>query len=85
MSSDNRDRFGDKLREAEKAQEDKWARERDAELIRKLREKEHVELHCPNCQAKLAPRVEAGLALLACPDGHGAWLDHQSMEQLEKR
>lgn len=83
--SDNRDRFGDKLRDAERAHEDKWARERDQQLIEKLREKEHAQLHCPQCTAKLAPRVEAGLALLACPDHHGAWLDHDTLQQLEKR
>lgn len=83
--NDNKDRFGDKLHDAEKAQEDKWAREEDQRLIEKLREKEHAQLHCPRCNAKLTARVEAGLALLACPDDHGAWIDHQTLQQLKKR
>jgi ribosomal protein L37AE/L43A len=37
--SDEKDRFGDKLHEVEKAREDQWAAELDRRLMEKLREK----------------------------------------------
>lgn len=83
--NDEKDRFGDKLHDLEKAREDQWAREEDRQLIEKLHQKQMSELHCPRCNAKLAARIEAGIAMLACPDDHGAWLDHQTLQQLEKR
>ncbi|MGH8013307.1 MAG: hypothetical protein ACREQ4_12495 [Candidatus Binataceae bacterium] len=37
---DNKDRAGDKLHDLEKAREEQWARERDKELLEKLRQKD---------------------------------------------
>ncbi|MFZ2063197.1 MAG: hypothetical protein WAU82_19475, partial [Candidatus Binatus sp.] len=39
MPSDEKDRFGDKLREVGRAREDQWAAQRDRELLAKLRHK----------------------------------------------
>ncbi|MGH7988489.1 MAG: hypothetical protein ACRD4Q_10500 [Candidatus Acidiferrales bacterium] len=36
---DSKDRMGDKLHDLEKAREEQWARERDKELLEKLRQK----------------------------------------------
>jgi hypothetical protein len=83
--SDSKDRFGDKLHDVEKAREDQWARDQDRRLIEKLHQKQAPELHCPRCNAKLTARVQGGIAMLACPDDHGAWLDQQTLQQLEKR
>jgi hypothetical protein len=80
--NDERDRFGDKLRDAEKAREDKWAREEDERLLEKLRQKHSAEVHCPKCNGQLVARAAGGLAAMACPDGHGAWLDHEAWEKL---
>lgn len=43
---DEKDRFGDKLRDVEKAREDQWALEEDRKLIEKLRERVRAGL-CP--------------------------------------
>jgi rubrerythrin len=51
---EDKDRFGDKLRDAERAREEEYFAKRDRELIEKLRrEREFVGL-CPKCGAKLA-------------------------------
>lgn len=83
--ADEKDRFGDKLHDVEKAREDQWAREQDQKLLEKLRQKPQAEMHCPQCSSKLTARVASGLAMMACERGHGAWLDHEAVEALMKR
>jgi hypothetical protein len=83
--SDERDRFGDKLHDVEKAREDQWAREQDRKLMEKMRQRQSAELHCPQCNQKLAPHAERGVAMMGCPAGHGAWLDHEALEAVVKR
>jgi hypothetical protein len=96
--SDEKDRFGDKLHDLEKVREDQWAREEDRRLLEKLRqsrEEEHKrveelrqrqssDLHCLHCNAKLVPRAAAGVAMLACPNNHGAWLDAETLQHMTK-
>ena len=82
--SDNKDRFGDKLHDAEKAREDQWARDEDRRLLENLRRRHTDELHCPKCNAILAPRMASGQAVFACPAEHGAWLDHEAVKLLAK-
>jgi hypothetical protein len=82
--NDERDRFGDKLHQVEKAREDQWAREEDQRLLDKMRQRQTHELHCPQCNAALTARVEHGMALLLCPAGHGAWLDQVALNSLGK-
>ena len=82
--SDERDRFGDKLHDVEKAREDQWAREQDRRLIEKLRQRQAADLHCPQCNTKLVPRAVGGVAVLACPSDHGAWLDAESLRHMIK-
>lgn len=82
--SDEKDRFGDKLHELEKAREDQWARAEDERLLAKLKQRHAADLHCPKCQAALAPRIEGGHAVFACANGHGAWLDHEALKNLGK-
>lgn len=83
--ADEKDRFGEKLHDVEKAREDQWAREQDQKLLKKLRHKQQAELHCPQCNGKLVARAEAGFAMLGCANGHGAWLDHETLEAVVKR
>ena len=82
--SDEKDRFGDKLHNLEKAREDQWAREQDKVLLERLRQRHHEDLHCPKCKAVLAARMEGSHAAFACPHGHGAWLDHEAVKALSK-
>lgn len=80
--ADEKDRFGDKLHDAEKAREDKWARERDEELLAKLRHKQSAEMPCPSCGERLVAQAAGNLTVMACSHGHGAWLDHDALAKL---
>jgi hypothetical protein len=75
MVGDNKDRLDD----VGAAREDQWARQRDAELVDKLR-KRLGKVACPNCKQFLVPKTEGGVAMLSCPQGHGAWLDAAALK-----
>ena len=49
MAADNKDRLGGKLHDVEAARENQWARQRDEELIERMRERlrHHA---CPECK-----------------------------------
>jgi hypothetical protein len=79
---DQKDRFGDKIHDLEKVREDQWAREQDRALLEKMRARLHATLHCPRCEAQLEPQAGGELIILACPNGHGAWLEGAALEQL---
>jgi len=78
--ADEKDRFGDKLHQSEKALEDQWARQHDAELLEKIRQKGLSAMHCPRCNSNLVDRVHNGVHLMACPKDDGAWLEAQALE-----
>jgi ribosomal protein L37AE/L43A len=80
--SDEKDRWGDKLREVERAREDQWAYEQDQLLIKKMREKQATELQCPRCGKPLVARANAGIAWMACPMNHGGWVDGETLETI---
>lgn len=80
--SDQKDRFGDRLHDAEKAREDQWAKQRDSELLAEMRKKMAASLFCPHCKNVLEARVKNGIEFYACPGGHGAWLEHAVIERL---
>ncbi len=73
--ADERDRFGEKIRDVEAAREDQWARQRDAELIEKLKKKGKTVLMCPRCNRPLVAHKEGDVEFLACPSGDGAWIE----------
>jgi Zn-finger nucleic acid-binding protein len=83
--SDEKDRLGDKLRQAEMARESQWARQRDAEIIERLRRKYVEPINCPQCGDRLDARVAIGVGGMACPSHHGAWADGEALEQLRAR
>lgn len=82
--NDERDRFGQKLTELERAREDQWAHQRDQELIEKLREKGEPVL-CPQCKKPLARETHSGVVMMGCPDKHGAWLTGPMLGEVLKR
>jgi hypothetical protein len=83
MAEDHKDRLGGKLHDAEKAREDQWARQRDEELLEKMRLR--LQKHaCPHCKQFLVAKTENGVHLQACPDGHGAWLDEPILKTVLK-
>jgi hypothetical protein len=78
---DQKDRFGEKMRDLEKAREDQWAREQDLALIEKMRARQRG-LQCPRCAAALVSQSRDGLMITACPNGHGAWLEAAALDRL---
>ncbi len=95
MSDGEKDRYGDKLRDVEKAREDKFFAERDRELLQKLKaqtgEQEEqavrdlARMRCPKCGERLQTRTQHDVELDECPSGHGLWLDAGELEKLTSR
>jgi uncharacterized OB-fold protein len=83
--ADEKDRFGEKIRDSEKAREDQWARQRDAELLEKIRQKGLTAMHCPRCGKGLVDKVQDGVHILACPQNEGAWIEASALEGLLKK
>lgn len=80
---DEKDRFGDKLRELEKAREDQWAFEQDRKLIEQMRARlKGGQLLCPRCHEPLVERAEHGVIVMACPKAEGAWVDNATLKHL---
>jgi len=44
-----------------------------------MRERLHKHA-CPQCKQFLVAKIENGVHLHACPDGHGAWLDAPTLK-----
>jgi hypothetical protein len=82
---DEKDRFGEKIHESEKAREDQWARQQDAALLEKIRQRAAAAIHCPRCGKALIDKVQDGVHLLACPQNEGAWIDASVLENLLKK
>ena len=95
MSDGEKDRFGDKLRDVEKAREDKFFADRDRELLTKLKAqtgaqeeqsvRELAKMRCPKCGDRLATSTRLDVEIDECPRGHGLWLDTGELEKLSAR
>lgn len=93
--SDEKDRFGDKMREVERAREDQFFKKRDQELIDKLRQKKEGAIEagapktahdrCPKCGVQLQRREEHGVEVDECPSCGGIWLDQGELEEIARR
>jgi hypothetical protein len=89
--TDIKDRLGDKLREKEQAEEDKYFAAKDEAALQKLRADAESVLgpaphgRCPRCQAGLVTKKEYGVAVDECPSGHGMWLDRGELETIANR
>jgi hypothetical protein len=90
-----KDAFGDKLRDKEKADEDLYFAERDRELIAKRKariaeekganQSESAHMRCPKCGERLSSDTLRGIHVQACATCHGVWLDRPELEQLVLR
>jgi hypothetical protein len=90
-----KDRLGTKLRDKEKAEEDRYFAQRDRELIEKLKkEKEAAEeaaqrqqllMRCPKCGVQLNTIQHRGVTVEECPSCQGMWLDRGELEILAQR
>ncbi len=78
---EEKNRLGDKFKDVEAAREDQWARQRDAELMESMR-KRTAHIACPHCKQVLEPKTEAGIHMMVCPTGEGAWLDAAALKAL---
>jgi uncharacterized protein YbaR (Trm112 family) len=83
MANDNKDRFGEKMHDVEAAREDQWARQHDAQLIEKLRERLSA-MVCPHCKKPLVAKSHGNLQMLACPTGEGAWFEEKALKAVLK-
>ncbi len=95
MSDGEKDRYGDKLHDLEKAREDKFFADRDRELLLKLKAqtgaqdeqsvRELAKMRCPKCGDRLTPHTRLDVELCECPSGHGIWLETGALEKLTAR
>jgi Transcription factor zinc-finger len=89
--ADEKDRFGDTMRLAERAKEDIYFAERDRELIDKLRrefkkvDKESGALHCPKCPGHLESYTFHGFMLEHCQECGGVWMDKGELEAVIRK
>jgi uncharacterized protein with PIN domain len=95
MSSDEKDRLTEKLRQKEKAEEDRFFADQDKEAIERLRQaqrtasedqvRELARERCPRCGERLVPIKLHGVQVDECPTGHGMWVDNAELEQIASR
>ena len=93
MANDEKDRFGDKLRDAERAREDSYFAQQDQRLIAEAR-RAQGQAHaasgtagprCPTCDVALRHSHVHGVESHACPRCQGMWLARGSIEELAGR
>lgn len=87
-----KDRLGDKLRDAERAREDEYFARRDRELIEKARGqkgeeaeatlREITRMRCPKDGRPLDSIKLRGVNVERCPACDGVWLDRGELEAI---
>jgi len=95
MPDDQKDRFGNKLRDAEKAREDQYFAEKDKALVEKLKKAKQGEgeaeikttasMRCPKCGTKLTEKVFHQVTVDECSSCGGFWLDKGEFETIANR
>jgi hypothetical protein len=86
--SDQKDRFGEKLRDREKAEEDRYFAKEDKKKLERLKENEAqppVLGLCPKCGTRLEERDHLGVTVDVCSGCSGVWLDKGELEAIEQR
>jgi len=83
--ADEKDRFGDKLRDAERGGEDSYFAKRDRELLEKTRGKTAAsgaaQMVCPKCGGALTPTTHHGVTVEQCGHCGGAWFDKHQLDK----
>ncbi|HEY6996864.1 MAG: zf-TFIIB domain-containing protein [Candidatus Binatia bacterium] len=89
--ADEKDRFGETMRLAERAKEDIYFGEQDREVLAKLRDqlkkvnKEGSPLQCPKCPGVLDSYLFHGVNLDRCRDCGGVWMDKGELEAVIRK
>jgi hypothetical protein len=82
---DEKDRFGDKLRDRERAEEDRYFSAQDEAKLKRLREQRTAMPPlglCPRCGAGLQQETRQGTTIDRCAGCGGLWLDRGELERL---
>jgi len=91
MSDDKRDRLREELERREKASEELYFSDLSKKQLEKLRAETRSAADaagqgkCPRCGAPLQIVQERGVAVDACPNQHGIWVDSHELEVIAKR
>jgi len=89
MAADDKDRLGEKLKQKQKAEEDRYFAEQDKKAMAKIRsaaaERERSAPECPRCGTTLDAEDRAGVTIDVCPTGCGMWLDAGELETIASR
>jgi DNA repair exonuclease SbcCD ATPase subunit len=85
--ADEKDRFGEKLRQKEKADEDRFFAEREKAALEKMRHAKAKAqgLECPSCSEPLRRVEHDGVKAEECGTCRGVWLDAHELERLAAR
>jgi TFIIB-like protein len=95
MNENEKDSFGDKLRDKERAEEEMFFAKREREAIEKLQSSKHRAHEgaphegardcCPRDGKRLIKRSIEGVEVEACTACHGIWLAKGELESLSRR
>jgi len=84
-----KDRYGETLREREKAEEDRYAAEQDRVLLERLRQQSQAGLGakglCPQCGSRLAASRKFEVSVQTCSKCRGVWLAIDDLERILAR
>ena len=88
--SDEKDRFGDKLRDKQRGDEDRYFAELDRKKLETLRRQDPavaaaVPGLCPRCGVALTPRASHDVTIDECSSCGGLWLDRGELKQRIER
>jgi Zn-finger nucleic acid-binding protein len=84
--ADEKDRFGETMKLAERAKEDIYFAQKDRELIQKIKsqlqrvDKQESKIHCPKCPGILETYTFHGFVLDRCQKCGGVWMDNGELE-----
>lgn len=88
---DEKDRFGEKLRDKQKAEEDRYFSARDKELLEKLKRQKSgaaeaaPSMRCPKDGTALVAIDQHGVTVEECPQCGGLWFDKGEVETVAAR
>ena len=89
--ADDKDRLGDKLRDKQRGEEDRYFNQRDKALLEKLRQQQKAGaaepsgMRCPKDGTALASIDQHGVTVEECPKCGGLWFDKGEVETVAKR